>query len=215
MGTCYVAHTINYRGEAFHGVSISQSFIKGPPHDDVFAATDASNSPARVMLFSGDAHPRHYAHDRHLRDVTTSAAWAARGRGQGQGSVFANRFEGWAGQTIKGPVSGWRYHHPAYKSRRPYPIQNQRICSVGMGKDRFRVRSLPGHHDHRLQKFRSALLIECETRHNSRRKINDRRELCGWHPDITRQSSGTFQCYGLDSSVGSGTLRLRFPWPGW
>ena len=105
VGTCYVAHTINYRGEAFHGVSISQSFIKGPPHDDVFAAIDVSDSPKRPCCFQGTR-----SHDITImidisEDVTTSAAWAARGRGQGQGSVFANRFEGWAGQTIKGPVT--------------------------------------------------------------------------------------------------------------
>ena len=103
--SCKISIPISYRGESFHGVSITQSIIIGPTANDVFSAPDKSDNPARFCCAAGTR-----VHDITVKvdassDPNGTALWAAKGRSAGQGSVYANLLSAWNGQTILGAMN--------------------------------------------------------------------------------------------------------------
>ncbi len=104
-GTCIAS--IQYRGESFHGSSTGMSRIKGLPGRSVLESPDnADGPPARGCCFQyARVHDVTIVVDSTVDANIATAGWAAKKQGAGQGSIFANTFAGWAGQTVKGAVT--------------------------------------------------------------------------------------------------------------
>ncbi len=109
-GVCHLQSTVEYHGESFFGQGKKATFIVGPTASTLYRAPDRADSPTKQCCIEFST-----VHDLTLLvDVTNDAntfsstgaqaAWAAQGQGAGQGSVFANTFAGWTGQTVMGSV---------------------------------------------------------------------------------------------------------------